>query len=170
MKLDPLHDFLESLDEESVQTGDQSLPELLRAIGGEGVGIASRLVRSPEDAARSCDDYRMAYLHMYNVGSIKLSPTLLPEFASELASLVRDRHRHGKQRTMLLPSGVTLSYLEWGSPTSTPLMLLHDVTDSAHTWDGVAAKLSDRSSTARPPPPVHHRPSSTTRPPPPRRR
>ena len=41
-------------------------------------------------------------------------------------------------------NGLTLHYVEWGSPHSPPLVLLHGLTGHARTWDHLAAELTGR--------------------------
>jgi pimeloyl-ACP methyl ester carboxylesterase len=38
--------------------------------------------------------------------------------------------------------GLTLHYLEWGSATATPIILLHHVASQAHAWDAFAARMA----------------------------
>lgn len=44
-------------------------------------------------------------------------------------------------RTIALSTGVTLPYIEQGDPTGTPVVLLHGITDSLHSWDPVLPNL-----------------------------
>jgi len=44
-------------------------------------------------------------------------------------------------KTIALPTGVTLPYVEQGDPTGTPVVLLHGFTDSLHSWDLVLPHL-----------------------------
>ena len=39
-------------------------------------------------------------------------------------------------------NGLSFHYVEWGSPASTPLLCLHGITQTAHSWDEVAEDLS----------------------------
>lgn len=39
-------------------------------------------------------------------------------------------------------NGLTLHYVEWGTPYATPLVLLHGLTGHARTWDGLASELA----------------------------
>jgi len=41
-------------------------------------------------------------------------------------------------------NGLRLHYLEWGTASATPIVMLHGLRGSAHTWDLVAEPLSDR--------------------------
>ena len=38
--------------------------------------------------------------------------------------------------------GLSFHYVEWGAPTAPPLLCLHGITQTAHSWDEVAAELS----------------------------
>ena len=48
-----------------------------------------------------------------------------------------------ERKTASLPNGITLSYLERAGG-SEPLVLLHGITDSARTYEPLAARISDR--------------------------
>ncbi|MFN8556063.1 MAG: alpha/beta hydrolase [Dehalococcoidia bacterium] len=39
-------------------------------------------------------------------------------------------------------NGLTLHYLDWGSPAAPPLVLVHHVSSHAHTWDAFAARMA----------------------------
>jgi pimeloyl-ACP methyl ester carboxylesterase len=39
-------------------------------------------------------------------------------------------------------SGLSFHYVEWGAPQAPPLLCLHGITQTAHSWDEVAAELS----------------------------
>jgi pimeloyl-ACP methyl ester carboxylesterase len=41
-------------------------------------------------------------------------------------------------------NGLRIHYLDWGSPTAPPLVMLHGLRGYAHGWDGVARELCDR--------------------------
>ncbi len=38
--------------------------------------------------------------------------------------------------------GLTFHYVEWGAATQSPLLCLHGITQTAHSWDEVAAELA----------------------------
>lgn len=40
--------------------------------------------------------------------------------------------------------GLRFSYLEWGQPSSPPMVLLHGLTGHTHTWDHMAPALAAR--------------------------
>ena len=50
----------------------------------------------------------------------------------------------GAQKTLLLPSGIVLQYLDWGNEHAPPIVLLHDCSECAHNWDEVARPLAAR--------------------------
>lgn len=60
------------------------------------------------------------------------------------ADAARGTPARGVQRTLLLPTGTVLNYLEWGEPACPSLLLLHDFGSNKHAWDSVASKLSTR--------------------------
>src|SRR5580704_14628417 len=41
-------------------------------------------------------------------------------------------------------NGLRLHYLEWGAAGAPPIVMLHGLRGSAHTWDLVAEPISDR--------------------------
>jgi pimeloyl-ACP methyl ester carboxylesterase len=40
--------------------------------------------------------------------------------------------------------GIAFHWLEWGAPSSPPMVLLHGLTGHAHTWDHMAPQLAER--------------------------
>jgi pimeloyl-ACP methyl ester carboxylesterase len=46
-----------------------------------------------------------------------------------------------EKKTLELPTGVTLAYLEAGSPSGTPVVFLHGITDSSRTFRGTLTRL-----------------------------
>ncbi len=40
--------------------------------------------------------------------------------------------------------GIAFHYLEWGDPSSPPMVLLHGLTGHAHIWDHMAPRLAER--------------------------
>lgn len=50
----------------------------------------------------------------------------------------------GSRATTVEARGLTFACLEWGAPSSSPLVLLHGLTGHAHTWDHMAPALADR--------------------------
>jgi pimeloyl-ACP methyl ester carboxylesterase len=47
-----------------------------------------------------------------------------------------------RKRTVALPNGVRLAYVEYGNPAGTPLLLLHGFTDSSRVWTMLAPYLA----------------------------
>ena len=48
-----------------------------------------------------------------------------------------------RKRTVALPNGIRLAYVELGNPEGTPLLLLHGYTDSSRVWTILAPYLED---------------------------
>jgi pimeloyl-ACP methyl ester carboxylesterase len=45
---------------------------------------------------------------------------------------------------MIAANGLRFHYVEWGFPDAPPLLCLHGITQTAHSWDEVAEALSDQ--------------------------
>ena len=98
-------------------------------------------------------DFCNAHCSMFNQTTMKLDPMVNVAFANDLHTVRFNRklwgHHDGsglgaEKRTMLLPTGIVLHYLEWGNEQAPPIVLLHDVNDTCHFWDDVAQKLASR--------------------------
>eukprot|EP00967_Tisochrysis_lutea_P150221 scaffold290184_cov33-Tisochrysis_lutea.AAC.1 len=109
-------------------------------------------IESSEQAYQYSVEYCRAHCNQFNQGLMKLDPMVNVAFANDLRAVQFNRKmwghhdgsgRGGEQRTMLLPSGIVLNYLEWGSEQAPPIVMLHDVCDSCHIWDDVAQPLAD---------------------------
>mmetsp|Transcript_9226 Transcript_9226/g.29252 ORF Transcript_9226/g.29252 Transcript_9226/m.29252 type:complete len:481 (-) Transcript_9226:223-1665(-) len=118
-------------------------------------GTADPLVAEIETSEAAYEysvEYCRAHCNQFNQGLMRLDPMVNVAFANDLRAVQFNRKmwghhdgpgRGGEQRTMLLPSGIVLKYLEWGSEQAPPIVLLHDVCDSCHIWDDVAQPLAD---------------------------
>lgn len=142
-------------------------------------GAADPLVAEIETSEAAYEysvEYCRAHCNQFNQGLMRLDPMVNVAFANDLRAVQFNRKmwghhdgpgRGGEQRTMLLPSGIVLKYLEWGSEQARPrhfldssstaprpvprvgceqappVVLLHDVCDSCHIWDDVAQPLAD---------------------------
>ncbi|MCK5750333.1 MAG: alpha/beta fold hydrolase, partial [Oricola sp.] len=49
----------------------------------------------------------------------------------------------GEKKTITLPNGQRLAYVEWGDPKGAPVLLLHGFTDTSRSWTQVLPYLSD---------------------------
>lgn len=107
----------------------------------------------PEEAYEYSVEYCRSHINLYNQGSVKMSAQANLNFCNDLTAVKNNRkffgHHDGpgqgsSQRTMLLPSGILLNYLEWGSEESPPIVMLHDICDCCHFWDEVARPLADK--------------------------
>jgi len=66
----------------------------------------------------------------------------LLQSASELGIEARTPVRYRSRHTVV--NGLRLHFLEWGEPESPPLVLLHGVNQSAHSWDLVSLVMAAR--------------------------
>jgi len=110
-------------------------------------------IETSDQAYQYSVEYCRAHCNQYNQGLMRLDPMINMNFANDLRAVQFNRklwgHHdgHGKggiKRTMLLPSGIVLHYVEWGSEQAPPIVLLHDVNDSCHLWDDVCQPLADK--------------------------
>nr|WP_234820308.1 MULTISPECIES: alpha/beta hydrolase [Sinorhizobium] len=51
-------------------------------------------------------------------------------------------HFSGLKRTVVLPNGLRLAYIEMGDPSGVPILLLHGFTDSSRSWSLTAPYLA----------------------------
>jgi pimeloyl-ACP methyl ester carboxylesterase len=84
---------------------------------------------------------------------IKIAPDTNMQFCEDLRVVAHNRKffghhdgpgRGGTKRTMLLPSGIVLQYIEWGDEAAPPIVLLHDICQCAHEFDDIARPLADK--------------------------
>ena len=134
---------------------DAYLPEQTYELADDDGADVDPLVAeiASSDAAHDYSvEYCRAHCNQYNQGAMKLDPYINMSFASDLRAVFFNRKMHGhhdgrgkggEERTMLLPSGIVLHYLEWGSEAAPPIVMLHDICDSCHCWDDVAQPLAD---------------------------
>ena len=110
-------------------------------------------VESPEQAHAFSVDHCITHCSKFNKGLEKLEPMAALNFVNNLkvVSFNRKIHGHhdgeghgGAQKTLLLPSGIVLQYLDWGNEHAPPIVLLHDCSECAHNWDEVARPLAAR--------------------------
>eukprot|EP00962_Isochrysis_galbana_P001542 scaffold396_cov127-Isochrysis_galbana.AAC.12 len=110
-------------------------------------------IETSEQAYQYSVEYCRAHCNQFNQGLMRLDPMVNVAFANDLSAVRFNRKmwghhdgsgRGGEQRTMLLPSGIVLHYLEWGNDQAPPIVMLHDVCDSCHIWDDVAQPLADK--------------------------
>ena len=110
-------------------------------------------IDSSEAAHEYSVEYCRAHCNQYNQATMKLDPYVNMAFCEDLRVVFFNRKMHGHhdgggkggaQRTMLLPSGIVMHYLEWGSEQAPPIVMLHDVCDSCHSWDDVAQPLAQK--------------------------
>ena len=88
------------------------------------------------------------HLNQFADSSEPLDLTQSDEFASLLASaadlgIPPARPARSLSRNTVL-NHLRLHFLEWGEPAAPPLLLLHGVNQSAHSWDLVSLQLADR--------------------------
>ena len=109
-------------------------------------------LETSEEAYQYSVDYCRAHCSMYNKGLIKLDPEVQLNFCNDIRAVLFNRKifghhegegKAGKHKTLLLPSGIVMQYLEWGNETAPPIVLLHDVASCAHEWDEVARPLAE---------------------------
>jgi pimeloyl-ACP methyl ester carboxylesterase len=67
----------------------------------------------------------------------------VPAAAAVVNGIDLDRFDAGK-RTVALPDGITLAYVEMGDPAGRPVVLIHGFTDNARDWVPLAPYLSAR--------------------------
>lgn len=110
-------------------------------------------ISSSEEAYAYSVDFCRSHCNQYNQDALRLDPSVNVQFASDLRAVHFNRRlfghhmgqgHAGEKRTMLLPSGIVLQYLEWGNEQAPPIVMLHDVCDSKHIWDDVAQPLADK--------------------------
>lgn len=111
-------------------------------------------IETSEAAYEYSVEYCRAHCNQFNQGLMRLDPMVNVAFANDLRAVQFNRKmwghhdgggRGGESRTMLLPSGIVLNYLEWGNEQAPPIVMLHDVCDSCHIWDDVAQPLAPSS-------------------------
>tara|TARA_B110001452_G_C15207577_1_gene418893 strand:- start:225 stop:1682 length:1458 start_codon:yes stop_codon:yes gene_type:complete len=110
-------------------------------------------LETSEEAHQYSVDYCRANCSMYNKGLIKLAPDATLNFCNDSRAVQFNRKifghhdgdgKAGKQKTLLLPSGIVMHYLEWGNDTAPPVVMLHDVASCSHEWDEVARPLAEK--------------------------
>lgn len=55
---------------------------------------------------------------------------------------ISQEHFSTLKRTVMLPNGLRLAYIEMGDPNGVPVLLLHGFTDSARSWSLAAPYLA----------------------------
>lgn len=133
------------------------LPAETYDLGDDDEGDAAdprvAVLETSEEAHEYSIDHCRAHCSAYNKGLIKLDPEVTLNFCNDARAVMFNRKifghhegegKGGRQRAMLLPSGIVMQYLEWGSETAPPVVLLHDVASCAHEWDEVARPLAER--------------------------
>jgi len=109
-------------------------------------------IETSEQAYQYSVEYCRAHCNQFNQGLMRLDPMVNVAFCNDLRAVQFNRKmwghhdgsgRGGEQRTLLLPSGIVLNYLEWGNEQAPPIVMLHDVCESCHIWDDVAQPLAD---------------------------
>lgn len=133
------------------------LPAETYELGDDDEGDAAdprvAVLETSDEAHEYSVDRCRAHCSAYNKGLIKLDPEVTLNFCNDARAVMFNRKifghhegegKGGRQRAMLLPSGIVMQYLEWGSETAPPVVLLHDVASCAHEWDEVARPLAER--------------------------
>lgn len=59
-----------------------------------------------------------------------------------MVELISQEHFSALKRTVVLPGGLRLAYVEMGDPNGVPVLLLHGFTDSARSWSLAAPYLA----------------------------
>jgi len=110
-------------------------------------------IETADEAYQYSVEYSRSHCNLYNQGMVKLTPETHLQFCENLKVVTHNRKffghhdgpgKGGEERTMLLPSGIVMHYLEWGDEAAPPIVLLHDVSDCCHAWDEIARPLADK--------------------------
>jgi len=110
-------------------------------------------LKTPKEAFEFSTDLCRSHINLFNQGLVKLSAETNLNFCNDLKTVQHNRKffghhdgpgKGGLQKTMLLPSGILLNYIEWGAEAAPPVVLLHDVCDCSHYFDEVARPLADK--------------------------
>jgi hypothetical protein len=110
-------------------------------------------LKTPKEAFEFSTDLCRSHINLFNQGLVKLSAETNLNFCNDLKTVQHNRKffghhdgpgKGGLQKTMLLPSGILLNYIEWGAEAAPPIVLLHDVCDCSHYFDEVARPLADK--------------------------
>lgn len=110
-------------------------------------------IETADEAHQYSVEYSRSHCNLYNQGMVKLTPETHLQFCENLKVVTHNRKffghhdgpgKGGEERTMLLPSGIVMHYLEWGDEAAPPIVLLHDVSDCCHAWDEIARPLADK--------------------------
>jgi len=110
-------------------------------------------IDSAEEAFEYSREFCLSHINLYNQGLLKLSADCNLNFCNDLKAVTHNRKffghhdgpgKGGAAKTMLLPSGIVLHYIEWGLESAPPIVLLHDICDSSHYFDEIARPLADK--------------------------
>ena len=129
-------------------------PHQLRAsVAADTVDPRVAELELPEEAFEYSTEFCRSHINLYNQGLLKLSADANLNFCNDLKTVGHNRKffghhdgpgKGGAQKTMLLPSGIVLNYIEWGAEAAPPVVMLHDVRDCSHYFDELARPLADK--------------------------
>jgi pimeloyl-ACP methyl ester carboxylesterase len=110
-------------------------------------------IETADEAYAYSVDYSRSHCNIYNQGIVSIDAPTNMQFCEDIRVVKHNRkffgHHdgHGEgglKRTMLLPSGIVLSYVEWGTESAPPIVLLHDICGCCHEWDELARPLASK--------------------------
>ena len=110
-------------------------------------------IETSHEAHQYSVEFSRSHCNAYNQGLTKIDASTNLEFSEDLRVVAHNRKffghhdgagQGGQKRTMLLPSGIVLHYLEWGDEAAPPIVLLHDVSGCCHEYDEIARPLADK--------------------------
>ena len=110
-------------------------------------------LETADEAYEYSVEYSRSHITLYNQGMIKLTAQSNLEFCEDLKVVAHNRKffghhdgpgKGGTKKKMLLPSGIVMSYQEWGAEAAPPIVLLHDICDCTHAFDKIKRPLADK--------------------------
>jgi pimeloyl-ACP methyl ester carboxylesterase len=110
-------------------------------------------LENADEAYEYSVEYSRSHINLYNQGMIKITPETNLQFCEDLRVVAHNRKffghhdgpgKGGTKKKMLLPSGIVMSYQEWGAEAAPPIVLLHDISDCSHFFDEIARPLADK--------------------------
>ena len=110
-------------------------------------------IETADEAYEFSVEYSRSHCNLYNQGMIKITAETNYQFCQNLKVVSHNRKffghhdgpgKGGAPKNMLLPSGIVMHYLEWGSDTAPPIVLLHDISGCCHEFDEIARPLAEK--------------------------
>ena len=124
-----------------------------RTAAGDTVDPRIYEISSPDEAHEFSVEFSRSHCNLYNTGMIKITPETNMQFCEDIRVVQHNRKffghhdgggHGGQNKTMLLPSGIVLNYLEWGDEAAPPIVLLHDICGCCHEFDEIARPLAEK--------------------------